>query len=97
MKMKRNVKQQMKPARRLILLTGAISILGITIFWFLFYTFSGTEKTIAGKTDGISARAYEENENLTDFEVIEARIRPADDPVLKGTARFKEIREVENE
>ena len=97
MKMKRNVKQQQKPTRRIILIAGVCSILGITLAWFLFYTFSGTDKSMAGKTDGISARSYVENENLVDFEVSEARVRSADDPVVKGTAKFKEIKFLENE
>jgi hypothetical protein len=94
MKMRRNVKLKIKPTRRLILITGICSILGITLCWFLFYTFSGTEHSIAGKSEGISTRAYVENENLTDFEVAEARIRTDDDPVVKGTSKFKAVREL---
>lgn len=97
MKMKGNVKQKMKQSRRLILIAGASSILVIALGWFLIYTFSGTDKTIAGKTDGISARAYIENENLIDFEVIEPRIRPADDPVVTGNAKYKEAKVLHNE
>jgi len=97
MKMKGNVKQKMKQSRRLILIAGALSILVVTLGWFLIYTFSGTEETIAGKTDGIGARAYIEDENLTDFEVTEPRLRPADDPVVTGNAKYKEAKDLHNE
>lgn len=97
MKMKGNVKQKMKTTRRLILIAGVSSILVITLGWFLFYNFSAPDKSMAGKTDGISARAYIENENLTDFEVAEPRVRPADDPVVTGNAKYKEAKVLVNE
>jgi hypothetical protein len=94
MKMRSNVKLKIKPTRRLLMITGICSILGISVCWFLFYIFSGTEHSHAGKTQGSSTRAYVENENLTDFEVVEARIRSDDDPVVMGTSKFKEVREL---
>ena len=96
MKMKGNVKQKMKTTRRMLLIVGVSSILGITIMWFLFYTFSGSDKLMAGKDNSAIATKYIENENLTDFEVKEARLRAPDDPVLKGTARYKNTQEVSN-
>jgi hypothetical protein len=97
MKMKNNVKQQQKSTRRLVLITGVCSILGIAIIWFVFYTLSGTEESVAGKKEQTNSRAYIENENLTDFEVQEARIRPADDPVVTGSAKYKQAQNLSNE
>ena len=97
MKMKGNVKQKMKTSGRLILIATASSILIITLAWFLFYTFSASNETVAGKTDGISARAYVENENLTEFEVTEPRVRPAGDPVVTGNAKYKEAKVLQDE
>lgn len=97
MKMKNNVKQQQKSTRRLVLISGVCSILGIAIIWFVFYTLSGTEETVAGKKEPTNSRVYIENENLTDFEVQEARIRPADDPVVSGSVKYKEAKILNNE
>lgn len=97
MKMKRNVTQKIKPTRRLILMAGIFSILGVTAIWFVFYFISGTDKSLAGKSEKINTTAYVEDENLIDFEVKEARIRPADDPVAKGIVRHKEVRVLENQ
>lgn len=97
MKMKRNITQKIKPTRRLILMAGLFSILGVTAAWFVFYFISGTDKSLAGKSEKSHSSAYVEDENLIDFEVKEARIRPADDPVAKGSVRYKEIRVIENQ